>query len=723
MLFATLYYFRHFETVFGGLLKISYIRVAIVRHLVCHYNCSMDPSVKHYTLQKEKRSLIRRVNYEAELNPQQLEVVVAGDGPVLVIAGAGSGKTRAIVYRVSWLLESGIHPSEILLLTFTNKAAREMLHRVSLLTQVDVKQLWGGTFHHIGNRLLRPYAKQLGLNSSFTILDQGDSKDLLTACISELHGEKKSKQFPSADILQDAVSYAINTTNELEAVIRLRYPHLQPVILPILNIARRYHEKKKEMNAVDFDDLLLGCKYLLENYPDIRKYYCSKFKHVLVDEYQDTNKLQADVTDLLASEHRNIMVVGDDSQSIYSFRGANFANIMQFPNRYPDTRFQRLEMNYRSTPEILHLANDIIENNQDQFKKTLTPTRPSIQWKPAVVPLRDAAQQSDFVAQRVLELQEEGVSLNEVAILYRAHFHSMELQLELTRRGIPFVIHSGVRFFEQRHIKDVIAHLKILLNPFDELSWKRILLLIPGIGGKTADKIWMQIRSQENAVGGLAQFSNLVPRASKAAWDHFAQLMQELSHEGFMDLPASAIDHVLKSGYEQYLESKFTDYKNREEDIHQMSNFAMQFNSLERFLTELSLLGQIESEETDGAEPQDKVRLSTIHQAKGLEWEAVFIIYMVDGRFPSSRSMKETEDLEEERRLFYVASTRAKNHLYLTYVLFSESYYQGPYFHRPSVFLKELNREHYDLWQVDDSLAVEDGLPEFVKDDAGDYFQ
>jgi DNA helicase-2/ATP-dependent DNA helicase PcrA len=300
----------------------------------------------------------------------------------------------------------------------------------------------------------------------------------------------------------------------------------------------------------------------------------------------------------------------------------------------------------------------------------------------------------------------------------------MELQLELTRRGIPFVIHSGVRFFEQRHIKDVIAYLKILLNPFDELSWKRILLLIPGIGGKTAEKIWTQVRTKEDAVKRLHDYSGIVPRASKAAWSQFAELMRELTHEGFLEVPASAIDHVLKSGYQQYLEAKFPDFKNREEDIHQMSNFAMQFNSLERFLTELSLLGQIESEETDEeAQPKEKIRLSTIHQAKGLEWQVVFVIYMVDGRFPSSRSMKLQEDLEEERRLFYVATTRAKDQLYLTYVLFSESFYQGPYFHRPSTFLKELDRNHYDLWQVDDSLHIDEGLPEFVQDDAGEYFQ
>jgi DNA helicase-2/ATP-dependent DNA helicase PcrA len=265
--------------------------------------------------------------------------------------------------------------------------------------------------------------------------------------------------------------------------------------------------------------------------------------------------------------------------------------------------------------------------------------------------------------------------------------------------------------------------LKVLLNPFDELSWKRILMLIPGIGSKTADKIWTQIRQDLDAVKNLQRYMYLLPKASKAAWNSFAQLMEELSHEGFMELPAAAIDHVLKSGYEHYLEAKFPDYKNREEDIHQMSNFAMQFNSLERFLTELSLLGQIESEEADGGDPQERVRLSTIHQAKGLEWEVVFCIYMVDGRFPSTRSMKESEDLEEERRLFYVATTRAKNHLYLTYVLFSESFQQGPYFHRPSIFLKQLERDHYDIWQVDESLSTDEGLPEFIKDDAGDYFQ
>jgi DNA helicase-2/ATP-dependent DNA helicase PcrA len=684
----------------------------------------MEHSVKKYRLEPQKRILEKRVNYEAELNPQQLEVVVAGDGPVLVIAGAGSGKTRTITYRVSWLLESGVNPNEILLLTFTNKAAREMLHRVALLTQVDVRQLWGGTFHHVGNMILRPNARHIGLNSNFGILDQGDSKDLITAAVTELHGDKKNKQFPSSDVLQDIISYSINTTNELEAVISLRYPHFKPLTTSILAVAERYARKKKEMNAVDYDDLLLGCKFLLESQPEIRKYYSSRFKHILVDEYQDTNKLQADFVDLLASEQKNVMVVGDDGQSIYSFRGANFANIMEFPDRYPGTRIFRLELNYRSTPEILNLANDIIANNSYQYPKKLSATRTSLQWKPAVVPLRDAAQQADFIAQRILELNEEDIPLNEIAVLYRAHFHSMELQLELSRRGIPFIITSGVRFFEQRHIKDVVAYLKILLNPYDELSWKRILLLIPGIGNKTAEKIWLRIRASSNPVSSLAEFLNEVPRASRAAWTQFAELMSELSHEGFHQMPSAAMEHVFKHGYEKYLESKFPDYANRREDIHQMSNFAMQFDTLEKFLTELSLFGQIESEEATGENNnQERIRLSTIHQAKGLEWQAVFVIYLVDGRFPSYYSLKDKADLEEERRLFYVASTRAKNHLYLTYVLFSESFSQGPNFHRPSTFLKELSREHYDLWQIDDSLTSDFGLPEFVRDDAADYFQ
>ncbi len=463
----------------------------------------MDQSVKRYKLHSAKKTVEKRVRYETELNPQQLEVVVSGDGPVLVIAGAGSGKTRTITYRVSWLLESGVNPSQILLLTFTNKAAREMLHRVALLTQVDLRQLWGGTFHHVCNMILRSNARYLGLDANFSILDGGVSKDLITACITELHGEKKDKHFPSADILQDVISFAINTTNPLESVVRLRYPHFEPLLGRILGIAQRYSEKKKEMNAVDFDDLLLGTKFLLENQPQVKKYYCSKFHNLLVDEYQDTNKLQADVVDLLASEHRNVMVVGDDSQSIYSFRGANFANIMQFPDRYTDAKIFRLELNYRSTPEILSLANDIIQHNAEQFTKTLTATRSTIHWNPAVVPLRDAAQQAEFVAQRILEVQDEGTPLNEIAVLYRAHFHSMELQLELTRRGIPFVIHSGVRFFEQRHIKDVIAHLKVLVNPYDELSWRRILTLITGIGTKTAERLWNRIRSEQEPVAKL----------------------------------------------------------------------------------------------------------------------------------------------------------------------------------------------------------------------------
>lgn len=396
---------------------------------------------------------------------------------------------------------------------------------------------------------------------------------------------------------------------------------------------------------------------------------------------------------------------------------------MEFPERYPGTKIFRLELNYRSTPEILNLANDIIANNSYQYPKKLSASRTSLQWKPAVVPLRDAAQQSDFVAQRILELTEEDVPLNEIAVLYRAHFHSMELQLELSRRGIPFMITSGVRFFEQRHIKDVIAYLKVLLNPYDELSWKRLLLLLPGIGNKTAEKIWLKIRGTTDPTLHLPQFMGDVPKASRIAWSQFSELMKELSHEGFLALPSAAMEHVFKHGYEKYLESKFPDYANRREDIHQMSNFAMQFDSLEKFLTELSLFGQIESEDSTGDTAQDRVRLSTIHQAKGLEWQAVFVIYLVDGRFPSYYSLKDKGDLEEERRLFYVASTRAKNHLYLTYVLFSESFAQGPNFHRPSVFLKELDREHYDLWQIDDSLASDFGLPEFIRDDASDYFQ
>ncbi len=651
---------------------------------------------------------LSKINYQAELNPQQHEVVMAPGGPVLVIAGAGSGKTRAITYRVSHLIESGVDPHRILLVTFTNKAAREMLHRVEILIGLDLRKLWGGTFHHVGNLILRRHAPLLGYTHQYTILDREDSKDLMETCITDIGINTKEKKFPKGDILKDIVSYSVNTEKTIEQVVIDRYPHFHGFMEIIHKITQHYEEKKKKLNLMDYDDLLLNWKVLLEKHPEVKAIYGSRFLHILVDEYQDTNKLQADIVDLLAGNHRNLVVVGDDAQSIYSFRGAHFANIIEFPKRYPDAKLYKLETNYRSTPEILRLANSSILHNQRQFEKVLQAVRQRGS-QPVLVPLRDVLHQADFVAGRILELRDDGISLDEMAVLYRSHYHSMELQLELTRRGIPYIVRSGLKFFEQAHIKDVISYLKVLINPLDELAWKRILRLLPKIGRATSDKIFRHLAALPDPLGGLEseETRSLIPKAAIPGWQEFVRLIGILQNPELKKSPATLIELVLKGGYQEYLQSKYTDYRERGEDINQLANFASRYKSLEDFLSELALLGTVESETAviGSDEEEGRVILSTIHQAKGLEWQAVFMIWLAEGRFPPSRAFDSAEDEEEERRLFYVAATRAKDELYLCYPIVSESW-RGLGFLRPSRFIQELDQAAYSKMIQNEDILV-----------------
>ncbi len=422
-----------------------------------------------------------------QLNEEQLAVVEAGEGPLLVIAGAGSGKTRTLTWRVARLLHDGLDPEGLLLLTFTNKAAQEMLRRVEEVARVDTRRIWGGTFHHVAHRVLREHAGLLGYERGYSILDREDARDVMSASIADCGLAVGARRFPKADVLLDLVSMAINTQTPLAEVVIDRRAQFAPLTEDILRVARRYAERKQSMNAMDFDDLLLNWKVLLVESEPVRRSLAERFRHVLVDEYQDTNRLQGDVVDLLAAGHRNLCVVGDDAQSIYSFRGAHFANILDFEKRYPDAQRFHLTVNYRSTPEILQMANASIGNNLRQFPKELRSVRPAGAL-PGLVPCRNVEQQAAFVAQRVLELRDEGFPLSEVAVLYRAHHHSMEVQFELARRGIPFVVRSGVRFFEAAHIKDVLAHLRFAHNPGDELALKRLLKLAPGIGSMTAGR-------------------------------------------------------------------------------------------------------------------------------------------------------------------------------------------------------------------------------------------
>src|SRR4030042_4832889 len=450
-----------------------------------------------------------KIDYQAELNKEQLDVVINGEGSCLVLAGAGSGKTRTLVYRVAYLVEKGIDPKNILLVTFTNKAAKEMLNRVEVLLKCQPKGLWGGTFHHIGNMILRRYAKVLGYESNFNILDQEDSKTLLKAVMGELNLNYKDKYFPKPDVIQAIISFSSNSQKPIEQVVQDKYSYLDPKLIPVIEMVNKeYQEKKFKTNVMDFDDLLTNWLNLLQKDKTVKEKLASQFKYILVDEYQDTNKIQSEIIYELASVHKNVLVVGDDCQSIYSFRAADINNILSFPDRLKGTKIFKLETNYRSSPEILKLANQSIINNLNQYQKALHSLRDKMA-RPALVSLQDEKQQAEFVCQRILELQEEGGTLNDIAILFRSSFQVMEMELALNKKSIPYQMRGGIRFFEQAHIKDVVSYLKVFNNHHDELSWKRLLLLYEGIGLINADKIWREIDQISDIKKALDRLPNL----------------------------------------------------------------------------------------------------------------------------------------------------------------------------------------------------------------------
>lgn len=646
------------------------------------------------------------IDYDSSLNEEQRAVVMSGNGPSMVIAGAGSGKTRVVTYRVARLIELGLSPERILLLTFTNKAAREMLSRVEGLIGIDIRRLWGGTFHHIGNLILRRHANLLGYHSSYTILDREDQKDLIEACVSDLSIDTRGKRFPKGEVLSDIISHSTNTEGRLEEITLKRYPMFEVLIDDIKRVSDQYKTKKKELNLMDFDDLLLNLKLLIEGFMEIKAIYSSRFEQILIDEYQDTNRLQAEIIDLLASKNRNLMVVGDDSQSIYSFRGANFNNIIEFPKRYPDAKIYKLETNYRSANEILILANSSISHNTRRFPKRLRAIK-SAGHKPLIVPLKDVYQQGEFVADRILELHHnEGLPFNEMAVLYRSHYHSMELQLELTKRGTPFKVRSGLRFFEQAHIKDVASYLKIIANPVDELAWKRVLKLIPGIGKATADRIWKEISGSTEPIKVLREkrITQIIPKKGGYGWEVFCKTLDLISTDEIKKSLGEIIRIILKEGYAEYLQGSYLDHQERSADLNQLAEFASRYRSADDFLGELALLGSVESEASFLTGNEDEsVVLSSIHQAKGLEWRVVFIIWLADGRFPTSRSLENPDNEEEERRLFYVGVTRAKDELYLCYPIISEGWSRSSLY-KPSRFLEELEVETYSKFIIRDEI-------------------
>ena len=664
-----------------------------------------------YVLKPFTPEIRLNIDYPRELNEQQLAAVTAPPGPALVIAGAGSGKTRTLTYRVAFLLEQGIPAERILLLTFTNKAAQEMMRRVSDLLGHELRALWGGTFHSIGARILRLHADTLGYQNDFTILDRDDAKDLIKACLLDAKIDTKDKHFPKPDVLNEIFSLAANTHQNIAELVEGKFSYFDDYAEQIADQHKRYLARKRATNGMDFDDLLALWLKLLQDDADVREHYQRRFQFILVDEYQDTNKLQGDLIDLLAARHKNVMVVGDDAQSIYAWRGANFANILDFPKRYPGAKVFKIETNYRSTPEILAVANAAIAANVNQFAKELAPARKS-GVKPALVQCQDAGQQAGFIAQRCLELRDEGTSLNQICVLYRSHFHALELQLELTRRQIPFSITSGLRFFEQAHIKDATAFLKFVANPKDEVSFKRLVLLLPGIGAKGAEKIYQMFLAHRATSGQLAtsnqqlatslqSCTKAVPKKALLPWTQFVTTISQLEDDSTRRSAAKMLRLVMDAGYDDYLKETYDNYERRLEEIQQLAEFAFQFGTVEEFLTQLALLTNVEAE-ADPADDSEKIKLSTIHQAKGLEFEIVFVIMLCDGLFPSKRSTDSNDGEEEERRLFYVSVTRAKNELYLCYPNIRGGFGASGMdtYQSPSRFLSEIPKNLINEWNL-----------------------
>jgi DNA helicase II / ATP-dependent DNA helicase PcrA len=677
---------------------------------------------RQYTLHRPQAAPTSGIDYVAALNTEQYEAVSSPPGKALVIAGAGSGKTRTLTYRVAWLLDHGLDAKQVLLLTFTNKAAKEMKERVRELVPHDTSEMWAGTFHSIGSRMLRRHAEQIGFNRSFSILDRDDQKSLLNSVIASCEIDTKQRRFPKADVLASIFSLIENTGVALETVIADRYDHFYDWLEQIELVRLGYIAKKIATNSMDFDDLLGMTVKLLEDDPEVLALYQARFKHILVDEYQDTNSVQGRMIDLLVGDANSLMAVGDDAQSIYSWRGADMAHILSFPTRYAGAKVFTIETNYRSVPEILDLSNAAIRANTGRFEKDLRSSRQECGAKPALVALEDPRSQAAFVAQRMLELRDEGVPLDQMAVLYRAHFQSLEIQMELTVRGIPFAITSGLRFFEQAHIKDIAAFMRFVVNRRDEVSFLRMVNLLPGCGPIAAQKLWNEWLKSGWATREEVppKWSDLflkfkIPKKAAKHWEQLCYVLDELTPAGVFARPSDMIFSILEGVYDEYLKASFENFENRRSDIEQLSQYGGSFDDILDFLAQLSLMSAVDGEPTGDKTEQDdeKVTLSSIHQAKGLEWQVVFLIWLVDGQFPNGRILEADDQpmLEEERRLFYVALTRAKDELYLTFPMMNPKSYTGDVICRPSRFLEDFPPELVEEWQVGNTDPWDEDQP------------
>ena len=624
------------------------------------------------------------IDYKNSLNERQYEIIKKADGHSIVIAGAGSGKTRVLVYRVCYLLDKGIPPASIMLVTFTNKAANEMIERVKEIVGVYPKGLWAGTFHHIGNILLRIYGKNINIPSNFTIMDEEDSISLIKEIIDKLPNKD---DYPYPGKIKNFLSLSVNTGQPIRDIISVRFIEYSNLIPQIERISKDYTKKKKDFNLLDYDDILLFWYRLMKD-EKVGIQISEKFLYIIVDEYHDTNKLQAQILYQVAKVHRNIMVVGDDAQSIYSFRGATVDNILEFPKIYPDTKIFYLDVNYRSTPEILDFANNIISHNKNQFPKNLKSIRKR-GVKPLIIKCYDIKEESIFVSRRIFQLLKTGVNPSDIAVLFRSRYQSAELEIELNKLKIPYVIRGGLRFFEQAHIKDIVCFYKVLLNFKDEISWNRIFFLTEGIGKKGAEELIKVIRESDE-IEVLEKKIEDIKINSKGLKNFKNQLglIKKIKNLKISE----GIDLILISFYSEYLKKKYKDDVERKQDIEALKEIADMYSSLTDFLSEATL-----HEHTKGEikQKENYIVLSTIHQAKGLEWKFVFIIGVCDNHFPYISAKNDITALEEERRIFYVGVTRAKEDLYITYYI--RDFYRN-YYYNKSIFIEEIPPYLYESW-------------------------
>jgi DNA helicase-2/ATP-dependent DNA helicase PcrA len=640
-----------------------------------------------------------KINYREELNPSQYEAASAVEGIYLIIAGAGTGKTRTLVYRVARLIELGYEPNSILLLTFTRKAANEMMRRASMLLDDRCSKIRGGTFHSFANITLRKYARAIGLDSNFTILDQGDSEDVINLIRSQDKFLTKERRFPNKQTLSKVYSLSVNTTRRVDEIIQEDYPHFLPLLDKIIEIQKIYNDYKRKNNLVDYDDLLIYLREFLFNGGLAAKAFTSEIKFIMVDEYQDTNHLQAEIVKGLSQYNRNVMVVGDDSQAIYSFRGADFKNIMEFPKLFPEAKIIKLEENYRSYQSILDFANRINHTALEKFEKNLY-TRKGSGPLPNIVAATTENLQSKFIVEKILDLREEGVPLRDIAVLFRSSFHSFDLELELSKANIPFQKFGGMKFVETAHIKDVMAFLRIVVNPRDVISWYRVLLLHEGVGPKTAQKILDELATARITIKAEPD------QQPEFNYQKLGPLFYLLYNLQKKKMTPSEMVQAVYEYYWDLFKANYDDWNKRKKDLEIFLNIVENYSSVDTLLSDMAIEPIIDSVVDIGAEDKENefVTLSTIHSAKGLEWHTVFIIHAVEGYFPSSKSAENLEQLEEERRLMYVASTRAKNNLFITYPMNLYDREAGTTLSKPSRFISEITPDLAEGWLLEEEF-------------------